>query len=254
MIKSTDDVAGGTMRPFYRKDLFREEIITISPMEHIVKIESEDMKFETLKMEKGQRITLNSEHYEVGIIILAGTADVEMEGFIAQDVGERKDVFSGRPTAVYIPCESQFEIIAKGYGNLEVALCKSRTDRKNKPFVIRPEEIKQTEKGILNWQRQIHEIFGTEQKEESGHLIIGETYGCPGVWATYPYQEDNSKAIFHFRISPSQNKKVQVMRDMVNPRAYYVHDHTTLLVQESYIPVPEVAESQVYYLWFKRNQ
>ena len=245
-------LAGGIMRPFYRKDLFRDEIITSRPMEYVVKIEAEDMKFETLKMEKGQRITLNSEHYEVGIVILAGTANVEMEGFIAEDVGKRKDVFSGKPTVVYIPCESQFEIIAKGYGNLEIALCKSRAERKRKPFIVRPDEVELKQKGVLNWQRQIHEIFVEDQGKKSGSLIIGETYGCPGPWATYPYEEDNRKAIFHFRISPSQNKKVQVMRDANNPRAYFVHDHTTLLIQDTYIPVSEVVESRIYYLWFKR--
>ena len=45
-------LAGGFMRPFYRKDLFRNEIVTSNPIEYQTKINSDELQFETLKMEK----------------------------------------------------------------------------------------------------------------------------------------------------------------------------------------------------------
>ena len=41
------------------------------------------------------------------------------------------------------------------------------------------------------------------------------------------------------------------MRSIDKPQAYYIQEDTTLLVQESYIPVPEVEKSNIYFLWFK---
>lgn len=236
------------MRPFYRKDLFRDEIVTSNPLEHRIRIESDEVKFETLKMEKGQSIILHSEHYEVGIVILSGVATLQTEDFRAENIGQRKDVFSGKPTAVYIPCDTQFEIKATGYGVLEMALCKVKTAVKAVPYIIEPDQVEVKEQGVLNWKRTSHEILIGEKESR---LIIGETYGCPGAWAVYPYKEEESKTIFHFKMSPMQGKKAQVMRDIDNPRAYFVQDDTTILVQSTYIPVPEVEGYEVYNLWFK---
>lgn len=239
------------MRPFYRKDLFRDEILTSTPLEYKCKLESDNMKLETLRMEKGQSITIDSEVYEVGVVILSGVATVEMEDFVVKDIGERKDVFSGKPTAVYIPCETTFTIYATGYGNLEIVLCKVKTESRGKPCCVMPKDVVVKEQGVLNWKRKIHEIFTSEDGMTHGKLIIGETYGCPGSWATYPYEKDESKSIFYFKIVPNQSKQVQVMRDAQNPNAYLIQDGAAMLVQDTYIPIPEVEGCQIYYLWFK---
>ena len=238
------------MRPFYRKDLFRNEIVTSNPISYQLKVDSDEIKFETLRMEKGQSISLDSEQYEVGIVILSGIATIEAEGFRVDSIGGRKDVFSGKPTSVYMPCETSFIIKASGYGILEIALCKAKAREKGRPYVIEADEVVVKEAGVLNWKRISHEIFG--HKEEH-RLIIGETYGCPGHWAVYPYKEEVGKAVFHFKVNSVSSKRLQVMRDAENPRAYYIQDDTTLMMQSSYLPVPEVEEN-VYFLWFKVNE
>ena len=111
-----------------------------------------------------------------------------------------------------------------------------------------PEDIETKVQGVFNWKRKIHEIMVGGQ---AGRLIIGESYGCPGAWAVYPYKDDKSKSIFYFKLSPNQNKRVQVMRDINNPRTYYVQNNTTLMMQNTYEPIPEIEKYQVYYLWFK---
>lgn len=240
------------MRPFYRKDLFREEIVMTKPISHELKVDSDEVKFEILKMEKGQSISLESVFYEIGIIILAGTATVETEGFKAEGLGSRKDVFSGKPTAIYMPCASKFTIKAEGYGELEIALCKVKAVSRNHPYIIEPEQIEAKERGMLNWKRKVHEIFIPQMDaQEKTRLLIGETYGCPGPWAVYPYQEDCKKTIFHFKLDRATGKAVQVMRDVNNPRAYYIKDQTTVVLQGGYEPIPEVDGDKVYYLWFK---
>lgn len=242
------------MRPFYRKDLFRNEIVTSNPIEYQTKINSDELQFETLKMEKGQSISLNSEHYEIGVVILQGTANIQAGDFRAEQIGKRKDVFSGKPTMVYIPCETRFSIKAVGYGVLEIALCKGRATQKGKPYIIQPEQVVEKVQGVLNWKRKVHEIIVGENQLISSRLIIGETYGCPGTWSVYPYTEEDGKTIFHFKIDSNPGKRLQVMRSIDKPQAYYIQEDTTLLVQESYIPVPEVEKSNIYYLWFKLDK
>lgn len=239
------------MRPFYRKDLFREDILKVMPIEHKVKLESDEMRFETVKMEKGQSITLDSDGYEIGLVILTGVATVEMEGFVAKDLGERSDVFSGKPSAVYIPIRTKFNIKATGYGTLEIALCKVKSEFSGQPYCIMSEEITAKQQGVLNWKRKLHEIFIGDKQNSKSRLVVGETYGCPGPWATYPYNHKEDKAIFYFKLSTNPNKSIQVMRDLEKQDAYYVQDGSTLLVQNAYIPVPEAEGTQVYYLWFK---
>lgn len=243
------------MRPFYRKDLFRDEIIKVNPKELIVKIDQEHKKLSLLRMEKGQSITLNTEDYEVGIVFLSGTATVRTESFEAVDKGGRKDVFSGQPTAIYMPRDTEYTILATGYGILEIALCMVKTEIKGEPFIVESEDITSSEKGVFNWKRVVHEIFVPEKTKKAGGLIIGESFGCPGPWATYPYEEKSDgnleETIFLLKVSPNPFEKVQIMRSADLSRAYYVHNDTAIVVSEPYKPIAKLEDAKVYNLWFK---
>lgn len=237
------------MRPFYRKDLFRDEIIKIMPKELSVKADQDDKKLSVLKMEKGQSYSLCSDEYEVGLVILSGTATIKAGDFIAENKGSRKDVFSGQPTMIYIPRKTEYTVIATGYGILEVALCMHKTEKAAEPFVIEAESIEKQSRGVLNWQRKISEIVTPEKADCD--LIIGETYGCPGSWATYPYADNDDKVIFFFKILPNPGRPVQVIRNKENTQLYCVTNDTALAMEESYLPVAKVDECEVYTLWFK---
>lgn len=239
------------MRPFYRRELFRDEIITSMPRAHEIKIDLENVKLELIRMEKGQSITLNSEGYEMGVILLSGSATVKMENFTAETIGDRKDVFSGKPTAVYIPCATQFEMKAVGYGILEVVLCKVKTEVKGNPFVISPDQVVVKEKGVFNWKRTVHEIFtNQDEAQKQCQFIIGETYGCPGQWATYPYSQEERSTIFFFKVKSTYQKEVYVMRTTEDDKKYYIKNDTTLRIDSSYVPIAEAEDAEVYYLWF----
>lgn len=239
------------MRPFYRRELFRDETTTSMPKAHEIKIDLENVKLELIRMEKGQRITLNSEGYEIGMILLSGSATVQMENFTAEYIGGRKDVFSGKPAAVYIPCATEFEIKAVGYGLLEIVVCKVKTETKGKPFVINPDQVVVKEKGTLNWKRTVHEIFvNQDEAQEQCQLIIGETYGCPGQWATYPYSQEERSTIFFFKVKSSHQKEVYVMRTIENDKKYSIKNDTTFHIDSSYVPIAEAEDAEVYYLWF----
>jgi len=242
------------MRPFYRKDLFRDEIIKIMPKELSVKAEQDGKKLSVLKMEKGQSYSLYSDEYEVGLVILSGSATIKAGEFVAENKGSRKDVFSGQPTMIYIPKKTEYTVTATSYGILEVALCMHKTEKGTKPFIIEAENVERQTKGVFNWQRKVNEIITPEKASEDCGLIIGETYGCPGSWATYPYQENDVKAIFFFKMSPNPGKPIQVMRNEENTQIYRVTNDTALAMEENYLPVAKVDECEVYTLWFKARE
>lgn len=239
------------MRPFYRKDRFRDEIIKVTPKELTVKIDQGDKKLSILKMEKGQSMTLSSEGHEVAIVILSGTASVVSEEFEAINKGNRKDVFSGQPTAIYIPREREYTISATGYGRLEVAICTAKTHTISEPFIVEADEIKRQVKGVFNWKREVNEILSPENSKKECGIIIGETYGCPGNWATYPYKETEDQTIFLFKLSQNPGQRVQVMGGEEGKGAYYASQDTVLAVDKPYQPIAKVEACNVYSLWFK---
>lgn len=239
------------MRPFYRKDLFRDEIIKIMPKELSVKVEHNNKKLSILKMEKGQSYTLNSEEYEVALVILSGSANVRAGEFNVQNKGDRKDVFSGQPTMIYIPRKTEYIVTAAGYGILEVALCMVKADKVEAPFIIESSEIIRQTKGVFNWQREISEIITPQTAQGKCGMIVGETYGCPGTWATYPYKEDDKETVYFFKFSTNPGKRMQVMRSEENSNQYRVSGDTAVVVEEPYQPVASVDECDVYTLWFK---
>ena len=239
------------MRPFYRKDLFRDEIIKIMPKELTVKIEQGNKKLSILKMEKGQSMVLNSNEYEVGVVFLSGTATVTAGEFKAEDKGSRKDPFSGQPTAIYIPRNTEYTITATGYGLLEIALCMAKTDKDSQPFIIEDAEITRSSKGVFTWKREVNEILTKENAKHTCGLEIGEIFGCPGVWATYPYQEDNKETVYLFKFSPNPGKRVQVMRDASDEQLYYVGHDEVIVLDQAYLPMSDIEDSKVYCLWFK---
>lgn len=240
------------MRPFYRKDLFREDIIVSTPVQHQIKMDKDKMRLETIKMEKGQSITLNSEQFEIGIVVLAGYGILNTQDIEDCKIGQRKDVFSGTPTAIYIPKNTEYSITATGFGILELVLCKAKTEKDGTPFVVQPEEIEVSHKGFYGWKRKVHEIFSPINQNRSKHgLIIGESYGFPGQWATYPYEKDNRESILYFKVYPNPTKEVCVMTDVEDKNKYYVKNDTTLSIGAEYKPLSQPSECNIYYLWFK---
>ena len=74
-------------------------------------------EFAVINLADKQRFAANSGGFEVALVVLGGKCAVKGDGFEFASVGERPDVFSGRPHTVYIPCNTAYEIIALGRGH-----------------------------------------------------------------------------------------------------------------------------------------
>lgn len=223
-------------------------------------LSTEQFGFSKMILDRSQRMTLNSGDYEVGLIVFSGTCNVTCEGFEALNIGERNNVYSGNPVAVYIPIHTEYTVMAVGYGKLEIGVCCVRASQKYEPFVVKPEQVKNKICGQFNWKREVNEIIGDEYAGRVEKLILGETLGYPGQWASYPYGQESEKqklttgeAVYHFKILPTPNEGLQVMHsdDPKLEAEYKLRSEKTLLIENAYRPAVNSKDYDVYYLWIK---
>ena len=147
-----------------------------------------------IRLDDGECVTLDSGEYELGLVILGGTCDVQAGDFEALQKGKRKDVFSGTPTTIYIPRDTNYTVKARGHIGVEIGVCKVKADKKYEPFVVEAEEVASQHRVQLNWQRDVNDIITTQYEGKVDKIVLGETYGCPGQWSSYPshkYDTDN---------------------------------------------------------------
>jgi len=94
------------------------------------------IEFGIIKLSQGEQYSEDTEDNEVVLIILKGKCVISTNIIKWGPIGARKDVFSGKAYAVYIPRQNRYDITATT--DLEVAVCKGRTDFVGEPVVITP--------------------------------------------------------------------------------------------------------------------
>ena len=96
----------------------------------VVKTGDGDLKyieFGIISLKAGKEYSGSTAASEWAFIVLGGKCSIAGEGF-SFNAGERKDVFSGKPHTVYIPCGRSFTI--KAVTDVEIAWTSSPSDLK----------------------------------------------------------------------------------------------------------------------------
>ncbi|HEX2912137.1 MAG TPA: 5-deoxy-glucuronate isomerase, partial [Chloroflexia bacterium] len=160
------------------------------------------LDFGLLELEARQAYSGNSAEYEIVAVILGGKCTIRAGVSNYENIGQRPDVFSGKPYAVYIPPATAFEVSATGAGKTEVALCKARAkagEAAPQPFLVKPEQVESGTWGAANFSRTFHSVL-VETDQPVHRLIVGETFTPSGHWSTYPphkhEQEVPGKEVF----------------------------------------------------------
>lgn len=216
--------------------------------------------FDLLKLKAGTSFRGNTKNLESAFVILSGTCSVTGEGFKFENIGGRKDVFSGKPTSAYLPCQTDYEIEA--ISELEIAICSAESTLKSKPTLIKPEDVKEVELGVLNWSRKAHFII--DQGVESQSLFLGETFLSPGKWAFPPHRHDKDnlpeeidmEEVYHFRVNPKTGFGIQLSYtdDRSRDNAYLLRDGDTVLLPDGYHPASASPVDSLYILWFMAGE
>lgn len=210
-----------------------------------------------LKLSEGEKFKNKTNNNEVVLVILAGECSINAEEEKYLNIGKRKNVFDGKATAVYVPCNSKYDISA--VTSVEIAICKAKSENKKTVQLITPSKVKVNNTGKLNWQRKVHDIVSIENTDAE-RILVGETFNKPGNWSSYPPhrhdvdnwpEEVDLEEIYHFKINPKKGFGIQKLytdsRDI--DETFTVEDGDTVILPEGYHPVASAPGYELYYLW-----
>lgn len=214
------------------------------------------MEFGIISLQKEKVHSANTGDFETALIILGGNCEISGKDFNFQITDGRKDVFSGKPYTVYIPCGTEYTV--KASTDLEVAWTTSPSQTKNNPYMITPAQVKEVHIGKENYQRDAYLMLTDEFPSE--HLFIGEAYVPSGNHASYPphrHDFDNlplevdMEEIYFFRFNPEQGYGIQKIYtdDKSIDFTCTVKQNDTTLIPRGYHPVTNAPGYTMYYLW-----
>ena len=213
-------------------------------------------EFGIINLKKGEAFSGKTGRSEVALIVLGGKCAVTGKDFEFKKVGARKDVFSGKPYTVYIPCGNAYKITATT--NVEIAWTASPSTLKTAPYVISPEQVKEVHLGKENYQRDAYLML--TDAFQSQHLFIGEAFVPSGNHASYPphrHDFDNlpvevdMEEVYFFRFNPAQGYGIQKIYtdDRSIDYTCTVQQNDTTLIPSGYHPVINAPGYTMYYLW-----
>lgn len=212
--------------------------------------------FGLLHLKTGEKYAISTGSSEQALVILGGTCAVRGTDFEFATVGERKDVFSGRPHTVYLPADINGEIEA--LSDVEIAVAESPATQPGQPALIKPEQTRSFFLGRDNFRREA--VIMIDEKFPAEHLFIGEAYVPSGNWGSFPPHrhdfdnlplEVNMEEIYFFRFNPAGGFGIQKIytdnRDI--DVVYTVKENDTVAIPQGYHPVVNAPGYTMYYLW-----
>jgi 5-deoxy-glucuronate isomerase len=218
-------------------------------------------EFGIITLKRGETYVAASGTSEVALVVLGGTCAVAGDGFAFTGVGTRKDVFSGKPHTVYIPCGNRYTVT--GTTDVEIAWTASPSDLKTTAYRITPDQVKEVHIGKESYQRDAYLML--TDAFPAAHLFIGEAFVPSGGHASYPphrHDADNlpvevdMEELYFFRFNPGQGYGIQKIYtdDRAIDFTCTVEQNDATLIPRGYHPVINAPGYTMYYLWIMAGQ
>lgn len=213
-------------------------------------------EFGIISLRQGEEHCADSGRREIALVILGGLCTISGAGFRFGGIGGRKDVFSGKPHAAYVPCGTAYSIRAES--DVEIAWASAPSELETPAFVIAPGQVKEVHLGKENYQRDAHMIL--TDASPAAHLFIGEAFVPSGNHASFPphrHDFDNlpvevdMEELYFFRFNPPQGYGIQKIYtdDRSLDVTCTVRHNDTTLIPRGYHPVVNAPGYTMYYLW-----
>ena len=215
----------------------------------------EYLQLQVRRIPAGEILEGGTDINEMAIVGLGGTFDLESTHGKWSNVGSRANVFSGMPSAVYLPVQTSFTL--KAVRDCDLAFCYCRAEVSHPAALIRPSDVRVEIRGGANATRQINHIVTPEFPSQ--RLLIVEVYTPSGNWSSYPPhkhdvhnppQEVDLEELYYYRIDRPEGYAIQRVytRDRQLDETLTVRDGDLVLVPEGYHPVVAAHGYNVYYL------
>jgi 5-deoxy-glucuronate isomerase len=215
----------------------------------------EYLTFRVRKMVRGESFSSGTGANELGLVALGGSCRVVSSAGSWSGIGARADVFSGMPTALYLPIQTEFTVTAET--DCELALCFCRAEEKHPPQLIRPHDVEVEIRGGGNATRQINHIIKPEFPAH--RLLVVEVYTPSGNWSSYPPHkhdvhnppgEVDLEEIYYYKIDKPEGYAIQKVYtpDRRIDATLTARDGELVLIPEGYHPVVAAHGYNAYYL------
>ena len=231
--------------------LRREEAFIETPES----VQFEYLTFRTQTLIKNEKLASDTAGNELCLVLLGGRCSVESTAGSWHAFGEREHVFTGLPTALYLPVGTRFSILAET--DYQIALCYARADTIFPAKLITSDQVEVEIRGGGNATRQINHILKPEFRAH--RLMVVEVFTPSGNWSSYPPHkhdvhnppgEVDLEEIYYYRIDRPEGYAIQRIytADRRLNRTLTVRDGELVLVPEGYHPVVAAHGYTVYYL------
>ena len=212
--------------------------------------------FKVVKLGVGETHKGGEPDREACLVILTGTADVEVAGKTFDGIGQRSSVFEDMPpAAIYSPAGSKYSVTA--ITPVELAIGSAPGSPSGEPRLIDPDRMSREVRGQGTNQRFVRNILPETEPAES--LLVVEVVTPGGHWSSYPpHKHDTPTAgeetaleeTYYHRLNPTQGFAVQRVYtdDRSIDETVTVEDGDVVMIPRGYHPVGAPHGYDLYYL------
>lgn len=203
--------------------------------------------FNLIRLERGEELRKQVRNFESVYVVLSGNCDINVNGKLFKDVGQRKNIWAGNADSVYITTGVLVQLKANKDGT-EIAIAGGFCKTKFPPFRILPDDEEMVEVGSLDThsRRCIYHILGHNADGRAGNLLISELYADDGCWSGYPpHKHDEEKGenetafeeVYHYRFYPENGFGAQIVfKSDGSSKCFMTQNGDTLLLDKGYHP------------------
>ena len=212
-----------------------------------------DIRFRHVLLKKDMEF--KSDSYETAIVILKGKCSIYVRGI--EYCLKRKDVFTEKPSAVYISVQDAVKI-KRDSEFCEIAICQTLFAEKKKSSLISKEKVNKEERGKRPYKRYVFDIIS--EQFDAGSMLIGETINFSGNWSSYPPHKHDANSLpyetkmeelYFFKLWPDDGFGFQRLytKDRSIDKTLLIENNDIALIPKGYHPVCVMPGYKLYYLW-----
>ena len=212
--------------------------------------------FRVVRLEPGQTHDGGEAGREACLVILTGTANVEVGSVRFEEIGGRASVFDDdAPAAVHAPAGARFTVTA--ISAVELAIGSAPASTGGEPRLIDPSRMSREVRGKGTNQRFVRNILPETEPAES--LLVVEVITPGGHWSSYPpHKHDTAtegeetalEETYYHRLSRPNGFAIQRVYtdDRSIDETITVEDGDVVMVPGGYHPVGAPHGYDLYYL------
>ena len=216
--------------------------------------------FNIIRLKQGECYFAQLAHYESVYVMAHGTCDLQVGDHSFEAVGQRTNLWEGKPDSVYVPLNASVKVTCIT-PTAEIYVAGGQIESTFTPFRVRPDEVATIQYGSddTKTHRRIQHVLSTDTPQEKGRLLVSELFTVgAGGWSGFPPHkhdqdrppiESHFEEVYLFRFKPEWGFGAQfcyVQEDDFGP-VYHIKDGSTILIDKGYHPCVAAPGYEMYY-------